>query len=285
MSSFPLPLASLENDFLRIDYLTTTGPRIIGLYVKGLEGNLLAETPEIHWGTPHGEYYLLGGHRLWVSPEDPFYICPEENVSVLSEKGNVTLRSEVDASGLEKGISFRLEQNCVQLTHRVTWHGKDPLELAPWSITQVRLGGMAILPQASPAEGLLPNRNLILWPYSQVKDERFELLDDLVLVHGHASEQAFKIGNFNFHGWIACLWDNALFVKRFVVGSTGKYPDLGANAEVYVRDVCLELESLGPLTVLNPQDSVTLEETWEIHTGTYSATPEGARLVSEQLSK
>jgi hypothetical protein len=143
---------------------------------------------------------------------------------------------------------------------------------------------MAILPQASPAEGLLPNRNLVLWPYSQVKDERFELHDDFILVHGSASDQAFKIGNFNSHRWIACLWDNALFVKRFAVDRTGQYPDLGSNAEVYIRDVCLELESLGPLTVLNPQDSATLEETWEIHTGTYSATPEGARLISEQLS-
>jgi len=39
---------------------------------------LLAETPNVHWRTPHGEYHLRGGHRLWTAPENPFYTCPED---------------------------------------------------------------------------------------------------------------------------------------------------------------------------------------------------------------
>ena len=31
--------------------------------------NLLAETPDIFWPTPDGDYYLRGGHRLWHAPE------------------------------------------------------------------------------------------------------------------------------------------------------------------------------------------------------------------------
>ncbi len=267
-----LPSASIENEFLRVDYLTTTGPRLIGLYAKGAEGNLLAETPDVHWATPHGEYYLRGGHRLWTAPENAFYNCPEGSVRVVTEGGRVTLCSGVDASGLEKEISFRLEKNRVLLTHRVTWHGKQPLELAPWGITQLRLGGMAILP-LSATEGLQPNRNLVLWPYSQVNDERLELNDDLILLHGRASEKAFKIGSLNSHGWIACLWDKVLFVKRFTMGEPGcKYPDMDCNVEAYVRDICLELEALGFLTLLNPNESTTLEEIWEVSAGEYSAT-------------
>ncbi len=285
MAAYALPSASIENDFLRLDYLTTTGPRIIGLHVKGVEGNLLAETPDIHWATPHGEYYLRGGHRLWIAPENSFYNCPEGDIKIVVEGDKVTLQSNVDASGLEKELSFRLEQNRVRLTHRVTWHGKEALELAPWSITQLRLGGMAILP-LSAREGLQPNRNLVLWPYSQVKDERVELNDDLILLHGRASEQAFKIGNYNSHGWITCLWDEALFVKRFAVVEHGcNYPDMGCNVEAYIRDVCLELEILGPLTLLNPNESATLEETREVRAGEYLATPEDARILSKQLSK
>ncbi len=282
MGSSPLPRASLENEFLRVDYLTTTGPRIIGLYTKGVEGNLLAETPDIHWPTPHGEFYLRGGHRLWISPEDSFYTCPEDDLKVLAEKDAVILRGGVDASGLEKEISFNLEKNRVLVNHRVTWHGSEPIELAPWGITQLRLGGMAILP-LSATEGLLPNRNLVLWPYSQVRDERFELHDDLVLIHGHASEQAFKIGNYNSHGWMACLLDNALFVKRFPVESASKYPDLNCNVEAYVRDVCIELETLGPLAVLEPGESVTHAETWEVSVVNYSSTLEDARIISRQI--
>jgi len=279
----PLPFASIENEFLRVDYLTTTGPRIIGLYVKGVEDNLLAETPDVHFPTPHGEYYLRGGHRLWTAPEDPFYTCPEENLKVTAENDKVTLRSDIDASGLEKEISFRLAENCLLLTHRVTWHGKEPIELAPWGITQLRLGGMAILPQSC-SDGLLPNRNLVFWPYSQVKDERLELHDDLILIHGRAAEQAFKLGSYNSHGWIACLFDNALFVKRFSVEQIHKQPDMGCNVEVYVRDICIELETLGNLTTLRPKESVIHAETWEVITGEYSTRPEDARIISRQLS-
>ncbi len=282
-SPSPLPSAALENDLLRVDYLTTTGPRLTGLYARGVEGNLLAETPDVHWPTPHGEYYLRGGHRLWTAPEDSFFTCPEGTVQVIVKENSVTLQGDIETSGLQKEISFCLEQNRVLLTHRVTWHGREPIELAAWAITQLRLGGLAILP-LSAANGLQPNRNLVLWPYSQLGDDRVELHDDLVLMHGRAAQRAFKIGNCSSHGWLACLWDQALFVKRFHVAQAGRYPDMGSNVEAYVKDSCLELETLGPLTFLEPEESVTHEETWEVHVGGYSATLQDARRIGKQLS-
>ena len=282
MSESKLPFSSIENEFLRLDYLTTTGPRIIGLYARGVEGNLLAETPDIHWETPHGEYYLRGGHRLWTAPEDPYYTCPEEALNIIEEKDKVILRSPVDASDLEKEIAMRLDGNIVHLSHRVTWHGNKPIELAPWGITQLRLGGMAIVPQAV-SNGSRPNRNFVLWPYSQINDERLELHDDLILIHGRAAEQAFKIGCYNSHGWIACALGNALFIKKFSVDTTSMYPDFGCNVEVYVKDACLELETLGPLTRLKKDESVTHEETWHVIAGEYPATPEEARDIIKDL--
>jgi hypothetical protein len=284
MESFPLPFASLENRFLRIDYLTTVGPRIIGLYFKGLKNNLLAETPAIHWSTPHGEYYLHGGHRLWTAPENPFYTCPENSLLMLADHDKVVLRSSVDASGLEKEISLHLEENCVRLMHRVTWHGRKRIAFAAWAITQMQLGGMAILPQPD-SEGLLPNRKIVLWPYSRLNDARLELHDDVILVHGRASEEALKIGQYNSHGWVAYARDDLLFVKRFSVDPTNNYPDMGCNVEAYVRESCVELETLGPLTTLEPGAFITYEETWEVNAGEYPATVETARRVSKQLSR
>ena len=86
MDSFPLPFASIENDLLRVDYLTTVGPRIIGLYAKQANIELLVQTPDIHWTTPHGEYYLYGGHRIWKAPENSFYNCPEDHVTVVKKR-------------------------------------------------------------------------------------------------------------------------------------------------------------------------------------------------------
>jgi hypothetical protein len=284
MSESKLPSASIENEFLRLEYLTTTGPRIIGLYTKNNPRNLLAETPDVHWETPHGEFYLRGGHRLWTAPENPFYTCPEEGLNIVEENDCVTLKSPIDASGFQKEITIQLDENCVHLSQRVTWCGEGSIELAPWSITQLRLGGIAILPLSQKA-GFLPDRNIVLWPYSQVQDVRFELLDDMVLLYGRALEHAFKVGNYNSHGWIAYALGNVLFVKRFAMEQAGKYPDLGCNVETYVKDVCVELETLGTLATLNTNESVAFEETWEIFTGEYSTTLENARKISRQLSQ
>jgi hypothetical protein len=279
-----LPFESVENEFLRVDYLTSLGPRIIGLYAKQGDVQLFAKTPDAHWPTPHGEYYLHGGHRLWISPEDPFYTCPEDNVEIVVEGQSVTLHSTVEPSGLEKEISFSLQENHVALTHRVTSHASEPIELAPWAITQMQLGGMAILPQSVLNTGLLPNRNHVLWSYSRLEDQRLELHDDFILVHGQAAQYPFKIGNYNPYGWCAYVRGKALFVKRFAVNPVRTQPDVGCNVETYVHDTFLELETLGALTTLQPKDSVTYQEEWEVISGEYSATLETARRISTQLS-
>jgi len=285
MDSFPLLFNSLENDFLRVDYLTTVGPRIIGLYAKHAKVELLVQTPEIHWDTPHGEYYLYGGHRIWKAPEDSFYNCPEDHVDVVNENDRVTLRSGIDASGLQKEISFCLDANQVLLTQQIIWHGSEPMELAPWTITQLQLGGVAILPQSSVAVGSMPTRSLALFPYASITDQRLELHDDLILVHGSADQKIFKVGSYNPYGWAAYMLEKALFIKRFPVGDLRRLPDMGSNVEVYVWDSpYLELETLGQLVSLNPGESVTFEETWEVIAGDYPITYETARAISRQLS-
>lgn len=281
MSSYSLPFASIKNDLLQLDYLTITGPRIVGLYAKGVNGNLLAETPDVHWPTPNGEFYLRGGHRLWVSPEDEQYICPEDDLQVTEDAGRLILRSPVDASGIEKEISIHLDKNFVHLSHRLTWHGNQVVELASWGITQLRLGGLGILPLTH-VDGLLPDRNLVLWPYTKFQDERLELHDDLLLLRGTGMDHACKIGTLNSHGWIACAMGDVLFTKRFDTDSTAKYPDFGCNVEAYVKDTCIELENLSPLKKLRGGDSVTHNETWQVTPGNFPATLETARSISKQ---
>ena len=282
MSASKLPSKSIENDFLRVEYLTTTGPRIIGLYAKGVKGNLFAETPDVHWSVPHGEFYLRGGHRLWKAPEDAFYNCPEDGLTVIEGNG-VTLRSPVDVSGLEKEITFRLDGNHVHLSHRIFWHGESPLELAPWTITQLRLNSLGILPmQGVAGSDSAPNRSIVIWPYASLKDERLELHDEFVLVHGKPMDVSLKVGGLNSHGWLACALGDALFVKRFDV-EDGMFPDMGCNIESYVKDVCIELELLGTLKTLNKGESAIMNETWEVIVGEFPANLETARIIGGLL--
>ena len=284
MSESKFPSAFIENEFLRLEYLTSVGPRIIGLYSKQADVELLAPSFEKHWSTPHGEYYLYGGHRIWKAPEESFYNCPEDNVSVIKDAEKVTLCNRVDASGLQKEIAFYLEGNSVRLTHRIIWHGTEFVELAPWTITQVPLGGVAILPQSGIREGSAPTRSLAIFPYSSLAERRLELHDDMVLVHGTAAQNFFKVGSYNPFGWAAYMMEKALFIKRFPVGDFRKLPDMGSNAEVYVHDAYLELETLGELVWLQPGEAVMFEETWEVIPGAYSIDVDGARKIMKQLS-
>ena len=69
MNYYTHPIRRLENRFLAVDYLTDAGPRLVRLLVAGSDQNLLAELPEATQPTPYGDYHILGGHRLWHSPE------------------------------------------------------------------------------------------------------------------------------------------------------------------------------------------------------------------------
>jgi hypothetical protein len=159
----------------------------------------------------------------------------------------------------------------------------DPIELAPWTITQLPLGGVAILPQSGLAAGSIPTRSLSVWPYATITDPRLELHDDLILVHGSAAQRPFKAGSYNPFGWAAYLLDKVLFIKRFPVGDFRMLPDMGSNVETFVWDSYLELETLGKLVSLKRSESVVFEETWEVIAGDYSITYETARTITKQL--
>jgi hypothetical protein len=284
MYSSNLPFASLQNEYLQLDYLTSLGPRILGLYANGVQENLFAETPDMHWPTPHGEYHLYGGHRLWTSPEDVFYMCPEEGLDATESEDRVILKSPVDASGLQKEMSIKLENNRVHVSHKVTWHGEKEVIFAPWALSQMRLGGRAIFPFSN-SEGLLPDRNIVLWPYSELNDPRLELLDDLIIVHAYGIGKPFKIGSFNSNGWIAYNLGEALLIKRFTLDIDGSYPDRHCNVEMYVNDLCIELETIGALKKLQLGSSMTHDETWEVLVGEFPFTLENARDIIKRLSQ
>ena len=150
------------------------------------------------------------------------------------------------------------------------------MELAPWTITQFRLGGTAILPMPIgnvDAAGLLPNRQISLWPYTRINDPRLSLRDDYVIFKADALPP-FKIGYFNSHGWLAYWVDGVLFKKSFSAQAGVAYPDNNSNAEIYCNDQFVELESLGTLAKLNPGEAAEHVETWDLFNGIQSAPEE-----------
>lgn len=270
-TSSHLPTHTLANDHLRVDYLADAGPRLVRFSRAGSTVNLLADASGISWETPYGPYHLYGGHRLWHAPEafPRSYLPDTGGLQVETLTDGVLLRQPVEAgSGIVKAMTLRLSATQAALTVEHSLHnaGLWPVELAPWAITQVVLGGVAILPFAAPAaSSYLPNRRLNFWPYTRLRDPRLHLDDDFVLVAGAAHEWVFKTGYFNHAGWMAYWLGELLFVKRWTPQPALPQPDLGSNCEVFVWNRFLELETLGALMQLEPGATVTHSETWELY--------------------
>jgi hypothetical protein len=266
------PTNVLENGQVRLEYFTTIGPRITSLTFHG-SPNLFAYVPDIFWDTSLGKYFPLGGHRLWISPELPekTYIPDEPGLQIQTLAHGVECSGIIEKnSGVRKYLRIELHEShpIVHLTHTITNENEHSVELAPWCISMFRQGGTVIMPQPSEnvdPHGLLPNRLLILWPYTRIHDPRLELRDDSILMNAQPALPPVKLGYKNTAGWMAYWHEGILFRKKFEFQPEGIYPDGGCNAEVYCGDRFVELESLGRSVTLEPGQNVQHEEIWELY--------------------
>jgi hypothetical protein len=256
----------LQNQFLKLEY-STDYLRITGLYPFGRE-NIFADLnnqPPIT--TAYGDFHFRGGHRLWHAPEAmPRTYIPDPQIAITAIDHGVKIETEIEPGTLiRKRIEIRLEPDrpSVTLIHTLINTGLWAVELAPWAITQFRLGGTVILPMPIGNAGLLPNRQFSLWSYASVNDPRLKWDNEFLLFKADALPP-FKIGYFNPHGWLAYSIDGMLFRKTFEASANALYPDNNCNAEMYGNDQFVELESLAPLAKLNPMSEVSHTETWEL---------------------
>jgi hypothetical protein len=266
-----LPACSLENDHLRIDYLTQAGPRLVRLILAGSPDNLLAEVPDAHWPTPWGEYYLRGGHRVTIAPEALGLSYVPDNDGVLIEElpgGVRLLRPTETASGVSKSIEIQLhfDRPALTLRHSVRNDRPEALEMAAWTITQLPLGGIAAAPLRTTDRfnRHQPDRQLVLWPYASWQDERLFADDEYVWIDAQPDSEELKIGSLA-RGWLGYLRSGVFFLKRFDPQLERLHPDFNTNAQVYCNHSHIELETLAPLTVLEPGESSVHVETWEIY--------------------
>jgi hypothetical protein len=268
---YGLKTLSLSNSFLRLDYLAEAGPRIVRLMLAGSTENLLAEVPDVCWPTPDGDYYLRGGHRLWHAPEAPNRSDVPDNrgLSITRRGSMVQLTQPIEAAtGLRKSIEIELAVDAarVMVRHVLENDGASAIELAPWAITMLPLGGMAIMPQHRATDhAVLPDRHLALWPYTRWHDARLHIDDDTIVVNAQPDEQPCKIGCLST-GWIGYLRENVFFVKRFEPQLDRLHPDRDCNVEVYSNHRFIEIETLAPLVCLEPGQLVEHVETWDILT-------------------
>jgi hypothetical protein len=268
-----LDCVELSNNSIRLLVTRSIGPRIISLEVNGGE-NLFAELPGETLDCPgKGKFYFHGGHRLWHAPEDPrrTYLPDNDPVEITPLENGVKTQQRVETeTGILKEMDIRLDavKPVVEIEHRLTNQGLWPVTCAPWAITQLKPGGFAILPQNKTLwdnNPTLPNRNLTLWPYTNINSAHISWGNDYILIRAELQKELLKIGFPNPRGWLAYWRNKTLFVKRAQYQPDADYFDFGCSSECYCDDRFIEVETLGPIITLKPGETVRHTETWEIH--------------------
>jgi hypothetical protein len=266
------------NGTVQLLVLADVGPRIIWYGFQEGE-NVLHEVVSDLGSRGGNQFRLYGGHRLWVSPEvERTYFPDNRPVTVEYQDNRARFTAPVEdaapGTNLQKELEVELEEtgSSVHVRHRVINHDNQPTKLAPWAPTMMKAGGRAILPLppriSMDKDHYRPVGPLTLWSFTDLADPRWrwgtEYIQLIQQTNPNCQYEEQMTGIFNPAGWGAYFWTNSLFIKRAPVIAGAVYPDFGCNFEVFTNREFLELETLGPKTVLSPAHHITHEETWQL---------------------
>lgn len=258
----------ITNGDVEVVVTTDIGPRIIRYAFVGGE-NMLAELDSKI--ADANSWQPFGGHRLWHAPEvKPRSYAPDNTPikATLVGEDSIRLNAPAEAStGIEKEILVQLHADGhVTLTHTLTNKNPWAVELSVWGLTIVNGGGATIIPNEPfipHGPKLLPARPMVLWHFTDLSDPRWTLGKKFVRLHTDEKlTDPQKVGVANKQGWAGYLRKNTLFVKTFPYIEGANYPDYGCNCETYTAGAFMEVESLGPLTKVEPGKSAVNTEEW-----------------------
>ena len=271
----------MSNELCRLVVTLDKGPHIICYQLHG-EPNVMHEDREDattqkgpdfdNYFYPGAVWHIYGGHRLWLSPESmPETYYPDNFAVPYTVEGNTVTLTPKEQEGNHVQLVFRitLEENGTKATIAHTIYNRDtaPKTFAPWGLSVLAPGGVEIVPQADKPTGLLSNRFLALWPYTDMSDPRVFWGNKYITLTQRADmDTNFKLGLNHEKQWSSYLLGRELFIKRFHTVEGGNYPDGGCSFETYTCKNFLEMESLGELATVAPGESVDHVEHWELRT-------------------
>ncbi|MDQ6808419.1 MAG: DUF4380 domain-containing protein [Verrucomicrobiota bacterium] len=262
----------LANDHAEIIVTLDVGPRVISYRMAGAR-NVFKNYEAQLGGTGEADWKIRGGHRFWLAPEDAVlsYIPDNSAVTheVISPSAIEFIRPPSPLLPIEMKLGIALDpaSSRVTVTHQATNAGIHARSLATWGLTVLAPGGIEFIPL--PALGqhprdLLPTRRMILWPYTDMTDARWQWGRQFITLAQRPEAEPTKLGLTHREGWAAYQLGDQLFLKTipFTVGAD--YADLGCNFETFSNHEMLELEALGPLVRLAPGESISHAEDWHL---------------------
>jgi hypothetical protein len=255
------------------------GPRIIRYAFPG-DKNVFVEMAGQMGGTGEKEWMIRGGHRLWTAPEGPHSYAPDNGPVTYKKISDSAVEVAEPANkqfGFQKTLRIELlAGEVVKITHLLANTTDKPLDISPWVLSVMAPGGVALIPQpeldlhpsefpdgrAVKDEEYLPNREMVLWPFTDLTDGRYAFSQNFLRVTYLPERPATKLGLKLPTGWVAYQNGDNVFAKHFTYDPAQPYPDRGVNFEIFTNVAILELESLAPAVALAPGSAATHVEHW-----------------------
>ena len=214
-----------------------------------------------------GIWHIYGGHRLWKCPEymDTYY--PDNApVQVVEEKDGVCFISGVEeTTGIQKIIKVAMgDDGNATVEHKFINKGKTATTpIALWALSVMDKGAKAYVPISTEDTGLLPNRNITLWSYTNLKDPRLDIQNSLITLSQANNPQPIKVGTFAT-GAVKVEIKGMTFGIDFQ-SPDGEYGDHNCNIETYTNDIMLEIETLSPIKSMAVGEEVIHIEKWSLN--------------------
>ena len=264
----------------KVDVVVTKdlGPRIIRVGLVGKENVMfndldrtnITKDPSMDQHFGEGSKWInYGGHRLWVSPEKmpDTYFPDDKPVEVeVIENGAIFTQKEQTMNGVACSYSVTMDENGeITVQHFVKNISECEKRLSPWAITVLNKGGLEIMVNNTLDTGLLPNRRIVAWPYTNLADDRLYFGKDYITLQQSNDPHAFKLGLDLHTGTALYAYKDTVFVKKYEHKFDSEYDDFGVSFETYTNDNILEMETIGTVHYLKPSEVATHTEKWYVY--------------------
>lgn len=212
-------------------------------------------------------WYNYGGHRLWTSPESlpETYYPDKDAVSYkTTDLGAVFTPPAQNENGLQHSIDIHYQGADLVVSHKVINIGKEDKKFAVWALSVSALNGVEIIPFNTNDTGLLHNRQISIWPYTDLRDERIYLGHKYATITQKDLPTNLKLG-FNLNkGVVYYVVNNTTFSVNFEANSNGTYPDNNVCFETYSCKDFTEIETLSELKTVKSGEYIVHNEKWSL---------------------
>lgn len=290
----------LNNGIVKLYITLDVGPRIINYSLVDGENMMLEDDGRTIFndGEDFDEYYgkgsawyIYGGHRLWTSPESrprSYYPDNDPVAYELIENGVRLLPDEQKKNQYKYTIEVVLnpESSNVEVRHMIKNTGAFEVEFAAWGLSVTDKGGMIAVPNPTRDTGLLANRTLAIWPYAKMNDERVYWGDRFITLSQDVNATcAFKLGINNEEGYSMVFNHDCVFIKKSEHIEDAEYPDGGMSLETYTNAHFLEAETLSPLYLVAPGETIEHIEEWSLFGGVKKPAKNDEKTILEIAEK